>query len=107
MLLHHGAQGSPAKVFQYEIIDTPFLTLVQVPLDEWMAEALADLHFAFVARKDCSSSNQIIRRELEDNLLQSLAVLSQVDMARASPPQQAGDLVVVNAPSRLIDGWHV
>src|ERR1700738_3628260 len=102
MLLHHGAQGSPAKVFQYEIIDTPFLTLVQVPLDEWVAEALADLRFASVARKDRSSSNQVIRWELEDNLLQSLAVLGQVDLARPSPPQQAGDVGVGNAPSWLV-----
>src|SRR5207245_2412302 len=106
VLLHRGTQGSPAKVFQHEIIGAPFLTEVHMPLDERMAEALANLRFAFVARKDLSSSDQLIRGELEDHLLQCPPVLGQVDKACASPPKQADDLVVVNPLTCLIDCWH-
>src|SRR5215472_7094341 len=46
---HRCPQGSPPQVLQYQVLPAPLLAAIQVTLDVGMAEAIANLYFAFVA----------------------------------------------------------
>src|SRR2546422_359933 len=104
--LHHHPQRLSAQVFQHQVLRAPLLSLVQVLLYVWMAQAFADLCFTLVSLEDSRATDHIVIGKLEHNLLQRMPILGKVDMARPSSSKWTDDLVVINFLTRGIDCWH-